>query len=159
MNALINQSLVLVAVDYAKGLDGLKKCLRKIVQFSQITNLSSVYRHHFGNQERGYRSTLKMIVKIDTQLSYETLLKLTEETSGDLTILTFNQEVQLVPNRNLPHPDLNTDFLVLRCAAEAWGGYEHPIIGKTLNEMVVSQESFEQIEFFSQGIKVIQLLD
>lgn len=70
------------------------------------------------------------------------------------TVLSYNQIVDLDPEFPVPHPDLQTDILVLHCAAEIQAQFEHPILGRSLQELVNSSYSRHghiQFEFISRG--------
>ena len=106
-------------------------------------------------------SELILVMKIKTHKSDLELfrfLKQKEKNRGQLQqmrsesfiMLAFDQMTRMVPGQNLPNVLLHSDRLILRCAAEAWGSYEHPVLGKTLNEIVKSEKEIAGVEFFSQ---------
>lgn len=69
-------------------------------------------------------------------------------------VLSYNQIVDLNPEFPVPHPNLQTDILVLHCAAEIQAQFEHPILGRSLQELVNSSYSRHghiQFEFISRG--------
>jgi 7,8-dihydro-6-hydroxymethylpterin-pyrophosphokinase len=75
-----------------------------------------------------------------------------ERNGGSLIdLLVFNKDVIMLPNQTLPHPLMVSDTVLLRCASEVWGDYEHPILAQTLNEIVDSNRFFDKVEFYSQG--------
>lgn len=72
-------------------------------------------------------------------------------TQENLLLLSYDQEIRMMPGENLPSPKLHTDTLTLRCAAEAWGDYRHPVLGQTLQELVRLSDPLKHVEFFAQG--------
>jgi hypothetical protein len=63
--------------------------------------------------------------------------------------------ILMSPRLTLPYPLLHQDPLIIRCAAEAWGQYEHPIYLKSLSEMARSAQNAKTAEFHMQGKNLI----
>jgi 7,8-dihydro-6-hydroxymethylpterin-pyrophosphokinase len=68
-----------------------------------------------------------------------------------LHLLAFGQSVILDSRLTLPSPRLFEDSLILRCAAEAWGSYEHPIMQKTLEDLAQFAVTNLNVEFYSKS--------
>lgn len=149
-------ALLFVASDFANNLDGLRDLIFKIGSLGRITGVSSVYKRYLEFNVENFNSELVMALQMEVAIEHQELHQMLPMLSPGISLLAFDQEVHLYPGKNLPHPDLHADSLTLRCAAEAWGTYEHPVLGQTLNEIVRSDVTMERIEFFAQGRQVLE---
>jgi hypothetical protein len=122
-----------------------------------MTSSSSVYKRDLEFGVNNFNSELVMALRLEIPIGHQELHQILKNLSPGITLLAYDQEVHLFPGKSLPHPDLHQDSLTLRCAAEAWGTYEHPVLGQTLNEIVRSHDKFEKVEFFAQGRAVLEL--
>lgn len=151
-----NLALVAIFADTIRGERALRKMVEQIGNYAVVHQISNVYKRELAEE---VRSEICAVLQIETNQSKEGLLKnvslLKTIEPGYFSqgvLLTFNKEVNLMPGATLPDPRFLQDKLLLRCAAEVWGEYEHPIVGKTLNELVRSNQSTKEIvEFFAQG--------
>lgn len=155
MANLNHGALLFLAADFADGLTGLSRLVYRISDLGRITGISSIYKRYHDYSSENFNSDLVLSIRLETSLSSYELHRSLEGISTGLILLAWDQEVNMHPGRNLPHTDLHSDSLTLRCAAEAWGSYEHPVLGQTLNEIVKSDHRFEKVEFFAQGQTVL----
>ncbi len=135
----------------------LKKLLEQTKSFCSIMSVSSVYKSD-SRQQTNQRSELVMVAKVRTTLSQRELslnISNVKTVEGGVTsqaiLLSLNREILMTPGLTLPDPRLVQDRLILQCAAEVWGQYEHPILGQTLTELVKLYPARDPVEFFSQG--------
>lgn len=148
-------TLFFITADFANGLEGLKAIIQQLAFIGRITGVSSIYKRYHDYSSENFNSDLVISIRMETSLAHHDLHMALQKISSGILILAYDQEVNMYPGKNLPHTDLHSDSLTLRCAAEAWGTYEHPVLGQTLNEIVRSDNKFEKVEFFAQGRTVL----
>lgn len=156
-----HHALIYISVEFTAGLEKVRTLLTGLRQYGDIPRTSSVYKRFLTSRQEDLNSDICLVVKIDTDLGPMELQQRLEEMNsvllqnqhrqGQTLLLSYDRVVQLLPTSTLPHPQLRNDGLTLRCAAEIWGGYEHPVLGQTLNELVKSSEPIKTSEFFAQG--------
>ena len=157
-----HHALILISSDLVAGMGRLKSIKSEISEFAEILKISSVYKKFLNLRSEDLNSELVVVLKVQTSLNSEEMFhrlkqhknprvhqQLTDYES--LTLLCYDAEVRMFPSQNLPSPLLHSDALALRCASEVWQQYEHPVLKKTLNELVKSTPALNQVEFFSQG--------
>lgn len=158
MTPIGHMTMIFIAVDVLEGASTLKSQIELLATQCEGLRVSSVYkRNQQSPLSNRFFSELVVVVKAETFLSVEKLsIWLKDKMNNHAAILTFDSDVQLLPDLNLPHPLLHTDPLTLRCACEVWGSYEHPVLGQTLNELVQLEQQTKNYEFFSQGNNFIK---
>lgn len=156
-----HRALIFISIDFVAGPKRLEDISIELGKIGIITSTSSVYKRYLNERSEDLNSELVMVMKVDTTKSAMELFALlrTAEKPRDpmkqarmetLSVLSFDQMTRMVPGQNLPSSLLQNDRLALRCAAEAWGAYEHPVLGQSLNEIVKSGKETAGVEFFSQ---------
>lgn len=154
-------ALILAKMDFISATETINLVSRKMSEFGTVVAASSVYKRYLNERSEDLNSELVMVAKIKTNKSEMELFRLLKTNeiipgphqfgrTGKFLLLSYDQKTRMVPGQNLPHLLLRTDLLVLRCAAEAWGDYEHPVLGQSLNEIVGLQTELASVEFFSQ---------
>lgn len=154
-----HMAMVSISIELTAGQARLKQIVSSFSEIGQIVGVSSVYKRFLTNRAEDLNSELVLVLKIETDLLPEEIFQFLNEkaqanvgrVSGHFVLLVYDRQVRLMPGQNLPSALLHSDNLTLRCAAEAWGGYEHPVLGQTLNELVRSNEPLNNVEFFAQG--------
>lgn len=157
-----HQALFWIATDFMSGTARLQNSVFKLTSLGPVISVSSVYKKFLYSRTEDLNSELCAVVKMGIEKSQNEVFDFLSEfirqshsapqgSKTEIAILALDQEVRLYPGQNLPSPLLHSNSLILRCASEAWGGYEHPIIKKTLNELVKSSEPLMNVEFFAQG--------
>ncbi len=154
----MNSGLLLIAAPLALGIPSLKKLTQELDGLD-IYRISSVYRRVDEGTEGTLTSEVMAVLLISTSeelsLLLERLNKLKKQNLGvRCELLTFNHDVRLDPEAPIPHPDLHLDPLVLRCASEIRGEFEHPVLGQSLQELVKSSSSSfgePRFEFLTRG--------
>lgn len=158
--------LILVAIDLVAGSSRLKEIFYDFQEIGVVESASSVYKRFLNKRSEDLNSELVVVVKLETRLSYTDLLNYLRKKerprnlqnfteAENFLLLSYDKMTRMVPGENLPHPLLHGDPLTLRCAAEAWGLYEHPVLGQTLGELVRSNSSGNSnVEFYAQFSKL-----
>lgn len=127
----------------------IRLALEKISSLGKNLCYSHVYRTKpYG--ETAQPDFLNMVVKMETDLSPETLLEhlLSIETelgrkrtkkwgprTIDLDILFYDNLILTTPKLTIPHPDLQNRAFVLKPLMDIDPSFVHPILGKTIAEL------------------------
>ncbi|MNT06764.1 hypothetical protein D3C72_1414450 [compost metagenome] len=167
MNRETHDSLIYISLDLVGGLDKAKALLRSLNEIGTVESISSVYKR-FLNKDRvdlqaymefviRYSSKMNMDQTLDKVLSISEQVQpgMAQRSHFELVLLTFDNAILMSPRLTLPFPHLHTDPLVIRCASEAWGAYEHPIYQVTLSEIARSARPVHEAEFFLQGKSLV----
>lgn len=152
-----NKVLVAIQVPLLKGIREIKLFLNHIEQVAELEAASCIYKRFLNLRHEDLNSELVCVVKLVTYLDLDALIALFQEAKLEKVgfVLSVNETVRMVPDLTLPHPKLNVDELILSCAAEAWGGYEHPVLKQTLTELLTHRSMNAEVEFFAQGTTLI----
>ncbi len=103
------------------------------------------------------RGQLVVATSIETPLSPSELnLKLHERMQNypnmvDYFLVLFEDETLLTPQLTLPHPDLHLLPFWLIPAAEVWSDAPHPVLSKSLHDLVGEHDWGTWGEFYAQG--------
>lgn len=152
---LVHNALLSLSVPTPKGAGAIATILKGLPEGIKLIGVSAIYKKYFSEKSDDLNSVLICVIRIETGLSPQSLFQKMSSWTGDWVLLLYDQIVSLTPEMPIPHPLLFEDAALLRCASETWGEYEHPILGQSLNELVRSVHSFENIEFFAQGRSVL----
>ena len=151
-----NEAIIALISDPIKTELSQRKRLFQAFDFCKILKVSNVYKRE-GNESQ-QQSELVVVLRVSTSLDWQNLMRKLSNLQireskifSKATLLTINSEVLLLPGATLPDPSLVQDRLILQCAAEVWGDYEHPVMNQTLTELVKLYPTRDPIEFFSQG--------
>lgn len=161
---IVNQShsiLIRISVDLVAGASHLQTTVRELQDVGRMTAASSVYKRFLNSRMEDLNSELILVIKMETLKSESEIFQFLKKKGNggpriglskpdSYLLLAYDSATRLVPGENLPNPLLHQDSLTLRCASEAWGAYEHPVLGQTLDELVKFNQSVERTEFFSQ---------
>lgn len=160
-------ALIHVVVDVAGGVEAAKSILKEISNCGNISAISSIYKRFLTSEAVDLSARLELVVCLETTMSVDQTLHmvcsqcnqgaqgLVQKTYADLTLLAFDDIIQMSPRLTLPHPLLHQDPLVIRCAAEVRGKYEHPIYQKNLNDISRLAPPAKQVEFYMQGKSLV----
>lgn len=154
----MNFALVSLSCELAHGISVLRKAIRDLSPL-EAKQASALYRRIDSGTDGTLSAELVAVVHFATMTSlFETKRHIQELKTTNpnvrVTLLTFNYDVMLEPQMPVPHPDLHLDQLILHCAAEIQGGFEHPVLGRSLQELVKSSQSRQsqiRFEFLSRG--------
>jgi len=156
-------ALIHFSLDLTGGKKHANEILKKLQTSGKILSISSVYKRYMTAERADINAHLEFVVKYETPMSVDQLLDLVlslshkkesrfqEAVNTELIVLAFNRQIMMSPKLTLPYPLLHQDPLIIRCAAEAWGQYEHPIYQKNLNEIAKAAQPARQAEFYMQG--------
>lgn len=163
MSRPIHSGLIHLALDLMGGLERARKLVEKLEEFGRIERFSSVYKRYLTDERVDLNSRMEFVVKYQTSMNVDQTLHLItslceNQTLGlqrrglvSLTLLVFDSDVLLSSRLTLPYPEMHQDPLIVRCSAEAWGEYEHPVYQKNLKEIAASALPAKQAEFYCQG--------
>lgn len=151
--------IILISTEFVSGINRIREMLSELQSLGELTSVSTLYKKFRSLRAEDLNSNITLVTRWNLLKSpeetFETLERLRASINwkhGDeITLLGIDGEVRLVPGENLPNPNLHGDSLVLRCAAEVYGEYFHPVLGQTLSELVVCSDPVHLAEFFSQG--------
>lgn len=164
-----HRALIFIKVDLIEGNQGFKRVLSAFAQSSVVQKTSSIYKKFLTRAQDDLNAELCAVVRVETKLflyEFADMLfniqgrlnqkQLLEGRRGRFTIalLSFEDEVNMAPHLTLPSPLLHSEPLVLRCAAEVWGDFQHPVVHATLSEMANQIERIQNVEFHSQGREI-----
>ena len=154
-----HQTLVHIATDLVGGTAIAKKLLSEMEKLGEVATTSSVYKRYIGKNRVDLNANIEVVVRFATDCAVDELLwhfkQITKNKKVNLILLSYDDLVVLSPQLTLPHPSLHTDFLIVRCASEAWPQFEHPIIQKTLSEVASLALPVVDAEFFLQGKSLV----
>lgn len=158
-NSSSNSVLICICADLVSGQNRIKEFIYGLNQSCRIDKISNVYKRQKSPQRNDFNSELWLAIKAETALSASELKKVLDRLSDPQNsksvcrghLLTYNDFVWLQPELTLPNPALIEEKVILKCATEVWGTFEHPVLGETLNEITRHQPTTEGLEFFAQG--------
>ncbi|MNJ91023.1 hypothetical protein D3C87_86670 [compost metagenome] len=160
-------SLIYVSIDLVGGLEKSRQLLAKMSELGEIETISSVYKRYLTKDRVDFSARMEFVLRFNTIMNVDQclymLLSLAEvaasegshKTQCDLILLAYDRKILMSPKLTLPYPHLHTDALVIRCAAEAWGSYEHPIYQRTLSEISKTASPVQDAEFHLQGKSLV----
>jgi len=167
MSKGLHNSLVYVALDLVGGETKAKELLAKISECGEILHMSSIYKRYLTAARVDLSARIEFVIRFETMMSVDQhlhlVLSLCEQGSQGLVqqshvnmiLLAYDDVILMSPRLTLPYPHLHTDPLIIRCAAEAWGQYEHPIYQRTLSEISKSASPVLDAEFYKQGKSLV----
>ncbi len=161
-----HSSLVLISIKMIAGVEILKRLVNELRLISWAMEFSSVYVQYETDQRYDFDANLITVLKMGTDLNAQEfakkllytqnyLLSFTGPDRVKMTLLALDLETLMVPDLTLPHPSLHIDPLVIRCATEVWGNFEHPILKKSLHELARSLPPITNAEFMLQGKSLV----
>lgn len=159
MQRISHGALIYVSTDLVGGARRAQSFLQILQKKIRVAGISSVYKRFLSPEQVDLNSTMNFALRIITDFGPETLLAhlLDHEIPVELTLLCYDDLILMSPQLTLPYPALHTDPLIIRCAAEAWGPYEHPVYQKTLSELARNTTAINDAEFFLQGRSLIDI--
>jgi 7,8-dihydro-6-hydroxymethylpterin-pyrophosphokinase len=154
-----HQTLVHITTDLVGGTTVAQIILKEMEKLGHTLAISSVYKRYLGKNRVDLNANIETVVRFATDFAVDELLwhfkQITKNQKVNLNLLSYDNLVVLSPQLTLPHPSLHTDFLIVRCASEAWSQFEHPIIQKTLSEIASGALPALDAEFFLQGKSLV----
>lgn len=159
MSEFVHQTLIHVVVDLVGGTVVAQNLISDLSGIGAVGKISSVYKRYLGKNHVDMNANIEVVFRFGTNCAVDELLwhfkQYTKEKKANLNLLSYDDLVILSPQLTLPHPNLHRDFLIVRCASEAWAQYEHPIVQKTLGEIAAVALPAVDAEFFLQGKSLV----
>ncbi|HEY8272770.1 MAG TPA: hypothetical protein VIG33_17890 [Pseudobdellovibrionaceae bacterium] len=159
MNVFNHQTLVHLATDLVGGTPIARKLMAELRKLGHISAVSSIYKRYLGTNRVDLNANIEAVLRFTTNCAVDELLwhfrRLEKDNRISLNLLTYDDLVVLSPQLTLPSPHLHADFLIVRCASEAWPQFEHPIMEKTLSEISALALPAVDAEFFLQGKSLV----
>lgn len=167
MSTTRHSALIHVTLDLVGGVDKAKSLLGKIKEYGEIVAISSVYKRYLTSERIDLVARLEFVIRFETLFTVDQTLYLvlslceqgsqglTQKSHAELTLLAFDNLILMSPRLTLPYPELHRDPLIIRCSAEAWGQYEHPIYQKSLGEISKLALPAKYAEFYIQGKSLV----
>lgn len=159
MKVYNHQTLVHLTTDLVGGTPIAQNLISEMETVGEVTAISSVYKRYLGKNRVDLNANIETVVRFATDCAVDELLwhfkQFLKNKKVSLNLLSYDNLVVLSPQLTLPHPSLHTDFLIVRCASEAWAQFEHPIIQKTLSEIASMALPAVDAEFFLQGKSLV----
>ncbi|MDG0814875.1 2-amino-4-hydroxy-6-hydroxymethyldihydropteridine diphosphokinase [Bdellovibrio svalbardensis] len=162
-----HNALIFVALDLVGGDAKAKDLLAKILECGEIVSISSVYKRYLTDARVDLNARMEFVIRFETVMSVDQCLHmvlsmceqgsqgLSQKSHAELILLSYDNAILMSPRLTLPYPEMHTDPLIIRCAAEAWGQYEHPIFQKTLSEISRTAAPARMAEFYIQGKSLV----
>ena len=160
-------AIIYISIDLVSGLTKMKNIVNELRSIGELRASSTVYKKFRSRRAEDLNASIVMATRWSLRASeaevFEEIARIMDyhlsqnSWSGNLEImfLAATNTVRLVPEENLPHPQLHMDSLILRCAAEVYGEYHHPILDQTLAELVLCSDPVRDAEFFDQGREIV----
>ncbi len=152
-----NEIILSVEAPFYGAKDQCKDFIQKIKSFCQVIKVSNAYKVQAGMKNES-QAMIVLSIFVRTSLIVEKFLEKTQEiqTKVNFKLLTYNQEISMIPDLTLPHPDLVSQSILLYCSAEVLPNYVHPILKKDLGTLSLRHEFTEDAEFYLQGKTFIE---
>ncbi|WII72975.1 hypothetical protein QJS83_03705 [Bdellovibrio sp. 22V] len=167
MSPTQHSALIHLSLDLMGGVEKSRALLKKILECGEISAISSIYKRYLTPERLDLSARLEFVIRFETSWGVDQVLHLVlslceqgqpgllQNRHAELTLLTFDDMILMSPRLTLPYPQLHQDPLIIRCAAEAWGQYSHPIYQKNLSEISKSALPAKQAEFYMQGKSLV----
>lgn len=156
----LHRALIGVQTDLDPSLSLHKRVAKALYRTADIHGVSGVYQ--FSDQgEEG----LTVVYSLRTQTEPKELKKKIDEITKSIRSTRYSIEVLIFDDIILRSPDLVLPSLELHklkrwCmpAADLWGDYVHPVVGKDLKILSETTGSLEKIEFYAQSKTLLDFL-
>jgi 7,8-dihydro-6-hydroxymethylpterin-pyrophosphokinase len=159
MKKISHGALLHFSTDLVGGPSRIQSLLYSMSESIRPVEISSIYKKFKSDEHVDLNASMEFVAKVITQLSPEMLVELLKalDKKSQVLLLTFDDLILMSPSLTLPYPELHIDPLIIHCAAEAWGQYEHPVYQKTLSEISRGTRVSIDTEFFLQGRTLIDI--
>lgn len=154
-----HNALIHIATDLVGGVARSERMFETLQTQAHLEKVSSVYKRYLSSDRVDMKAQMELVCRLQTELEADPFLYFIENLDDKIKInlLVFDDLILMSPRLTLPYPELHIDGLIIRCAAEAWGSYEHPIYEKTLSEISRTAQPVHEAEFFLQGRNLIDI--
>ena len=97
-----------------------------------------------------FDGTSKDLQKITKEVERKTNLSLEKEYI-QIELLTYDDEISMLPTLTLPHPDLHKKAEFLVPSSEVLPTFEHPVLEKTLLQIESNNKYRGKVHFYAQS--------
>lgn len=156
----LHRALIGVQTDLDPSLSLHKRIAKALYRMADIHGVSGVYQY-LDQEEEG----LTVVYSLRTQTEPKELKKKIDEIIKSIRSTRYSIEVLIFDDLILRSPELVLPSLELHkfkrwClpAADLWGDYVHPVVGKDLKMLSETTGSLEKIEFYAQSKTLLDFL-
>jgi len=156
----LHRALIGVQTDLDPSLSLHKRVAKALYRTADIHGVSGVYQYSIDGEEG-----LTVVYSLRTQTEPKELKRKIDEITKSIRSTRYTIEVLIYDDLILRSPDLVVPSLELHklkrwClpAADLWGDYVHPVVGKDLKMLSETTGSLERIEFYAQSKTLLDFL-
>ena len=158
-----------IALDLVFVVDKSKDVIEALSARGDLLSISSVYKRYLTTERLDSSARLEFVIRLETLWGVDQVLHLAlslsekpaegslQKSHTELILLAFDNLILMSPRLTLPYPQMHQDPLIIRCSAEVWGQYEHPIYHKNLSEISKTAGPAQQAEFYMQGKSLVEM--
>lgn len=159
MKQITHGALIHFSTDLVGGPARTQEVLQSLSESMRFVEISSIYKRFKSPDHVDLNASMECVAKVITSLGAEEVIDIVDKIDRQIEVmlLAFDDLILMSPRLTLPYPDLHTDPLVIHCAAEVWGQYEHPVYLKTLSEISRGARVLDDAEFFLQGRSLLDI--
>ena len=158
-----HEMLIGISCEVLDGLNHLARLVRSVGDLAELVKCSSVYESI--EDETPTRNTV--VLRMSTNLSASSVLDSIQVTeiqarlnesvrSAEVMLLAYDYEAIIGESLTLPHPSLVFSNATLQAASEAWGAYQHPVLQKSIVELVSEMTQQAHFNFVCTARSLIQ---
>ena len=156
----LHRALIGVQTDLEPNLNLHRRIAKSLYRTADIHGVSGVYQYTDG-EDQG----LTVVYSLRTQSEPKDLKKKIDEitksirsTRYAIEVLVYDDVIFRSPDLILPSMELHKLKRWCLPAADLWGDYVHPIVGKDLKILSETTGSLEKIEFYAQSKTLLDFL-
>ncbi len=156
----LHRALIGVQTDLDPSLSLHRRVAKALYRTADVHGVSGVYQYS-DNEEEG----LTVVYSLRTQSEPKALKRKIDEITKSIKSTRYMIEVLIFDDVILRSPDLVLPCMELHklkrwClpAADLWGDYVHPVVGKDLKILSETTGSLEKIEFYAQSKTLLDFL-
>jgi 7,8-dihydro-6-hydroxymethylpterin-pyrophosphokinase len=159
----IHNLLLVFSVPATSGRESIVSLLESTRSHLEFQNFSGLYKRYSNNRREDLNAELITVAHATSNLQAFELQNIFQKIeaekrahslTGRIGLLAWDRSISLLPQLTIPHPSLIEDQLILLCAAEACGEFSHPILGKSLRDLLHGVSQSPLAEFVSQPYSV-----
>lgn len=151
----MNECLIYYKFSTLENKERIKKILSETQGYLSLKKISSVFKRK-NLKSSSLDDIQEFVIRAHTEYDVNELVKrinlkdANTQLKYQVELLAYNDEVKMIPNMTLPHPNLFLDPLILHCSAEVWPEYIHPVNKLTLRKSDI-ETNVAMFEFMYQG--------
>lgn len=158
----MKSALIGVFIQTKTGFSNILKTLEDLGPDPRPMSSSMIYKR--SHEKFEIEISADLVLKVRTSLTaealnlffkdYEKFCFARTQQKLKFKILSFEAEAYATPELTIPWPELSDDLLILKCAAEVSPDYKHPLLEKSLLELLQDKKIKPDFEFLSQGPRI-----